>query len=460
MSRRLEPMKIIVCGLGEVGMHLSDMLVREGHDLTVIEQDPERGATFEQNIDARVVRGSGTNIVTLKKAGAPDADIMLALTSMDEVNLIAASLAKALGTRRVIARNHSVLQHEQSIFDFAEHFGIDYFVSPERLAAAALAKEIRSPLAPIIDQFARGTIEVVGVSLEKDSPSVGVPLMNLKLPPRMRVGILQRGDKISIPSADTKLEAGDELVLIGAPDAIKPAVMQLQGKVKEKRSKVVLYGAGDVGYGLLDYFSAHEVNLKVIEPDLAQCEELSRLYPWVSVVRGEAIHTQLLLEENVMEADVFVAATRDDENNVMSCLQAAKLGIRPCMLVIHRPDYAGILIDIGDLLGIQSIVSPRLVAGNELMRYVTDEPYLVLWEHRANTAQMIQFRLQAGESPLYGRKVRDIRWPAGVLLIGIDRAGGTVVPSAEDEIRRLDSLLILTLRTSRDSVLELFRTSL
>lgn len=453
-------MKIIVCGLGEVGMHLSDLLVREGHDLTVIEQDLARGATFEQNIDARVVRGSGTNVATLKNAGADSAEVLLALTSIDEVNLITASLAKALGTKRVIARNHSVLQHEQSLFDFAEHFGIDYFVSPERLAAAALAKEIRSPLAPIIDQFARGTIEVVGVKLEESSKAVGVPLMDLKLPSRMRVGILQRGDEISIPSADTKLQAGDELLLIGAPDAINPAVQQFQGEAKEKRRRVVLYGAGDVGYGLLDYFSPHEVNLKVIEPDLAQCEELSQLYPWVSVIRGEAIHTQLLLEENVMEADVFIAATRDDENNVMSCLQAAKLGIRPCMLVIHRPDYAGILSDIGDLLGIQSIVSPRLVAGNELLRYATDQPYLVLWEHRVNTAQMIQFRLQAADSPMYGKKVREIKWPAGVLLIGIERADGTLVPSAEDEIRQRDSLLILTLSTSRDAVLKLFRSSL
>ncbi|MEM1060137.1 MAG: Trk system potassium transporter TrkA [Verrucomicrobiota bacterium] len=453
-------MKIIVCGLGEVGTHLSDLLVREGHELTVIEQDPQRCAAFEQSVDARVVRGSGTNVVTLKNAGAPSADILLALTSVDEVNLITASLARALGTRRVIARNHSVLQHEQSIFNFAEHFGIDYFVSPERLAAAALAKEIRSPLAPIIDQFARGTIEVVAVKLKEKSKAVGQTLLELNLPPRMRVGILQRQDEISIPRADTTLAAGDELVLIGSPDGIKQGVVLLQGEEKQKRRRIVLYGAGDVGYGVLDYFSAFEVNMKVIEPDLDECERLNQLYPWVSVVHGEAIHTQLLLEENVMEADVFVAATRDDENNVMSCLQAAKLGIRPCMLVIHRPDYAGILSDIGDLLGIQSIVSPRLVAGNELMRYVTDQPFLVLWEHRANTAQMIQLRLQADASPLYDTKVRDIKWPDGVLLIGIDRADGTIVPSAEDEIRRHDSLLLLTLHSSRDAVLELFRSSL
>jgi len=441
-------------------MHLSDLLVREGHDLTVIEQDPQRGAAFEQSVDARIVRGSGTNVVTLKNAGAEEADIMLALTSIDEVNLITASLARALGTKRVIARNHSVLQHEQSIFNFAKHFGIDYFVSPERLAAASLAKEIRSPLAPIIDQFARGTIEVVAVKMREKAKAVGQSLMDLNLPQRMRVGILQRAEEISIPTADTQLAEGDELVLIGSPDAIKQAVIILQGEEKQKRRRIVLYGAGDVGYGLLDYFSAYEVNLKVIEPDLAQCEELSQLYPWVSVVNGEAIHTQLLLEENVMEADVFVAATRDDENNVMSCLQAAKLGIRPCMLVIHRPDYAGILSDIGDLLGIQSIVSPRLVAGNELMRYVTDQPFLVLWEHRAKTALMIQFRLQSEKSPLYGTKVRDIKWPSGVLLIGIDRADGTIVPSAEDEIQEQDSLLILTLQSSRDAVLELFRSSL
>jgi len=177
-------------------------------------------------------------------------------------------------------------------------------------------------------------------------------------------------------------------------------------------------------------------------------------------VEGHAIHSKLLIEENVMDADVFVAATRDDENNVMSCLQAAKLGIRPSLLVIHRPDYVGILRDIGDILGISTTVSPRVVTGNELLRYVTDDNFMVLWEMKQGSAQIIRIRLRSDDSKIFGKSLRQLEWPVHALLLGIERADATIVPTADDTIQQNDSLMILTLSSNREKVLEMFESAL
>lgn len=454
-------MRIVLAGLGEVGFHLADLLVREGHELTVIDSSHERVREVEDDLDATAIYGSSTRASILSQARVNEAHLFLALTSSDEVNLVSASVAKSLGARRVIARVHAISQRENRVFPYARHFHIDHFVSPERLAAARLAKEIRSPIAPVLDQFAQGSIEVVQITVEDKPEVIGKNLVELNLPQRMRIGLIERGEKVMIPNAITSLEEGDQLILVGAPAALQEGVQLLRGEKKPPRKRrIVLYGADDVGLSVLDYFSAVDADIKLIEPDLHKCEHTSELYPWVKVVHGHAIDSRLLLEENVMMADVFVAATRDDENNVMSCLQAVKLGIRPCLLTIHRPDYAGVLSDIGDLLGINATVSPRVVTGTELLRYATDDPYIVLWEMPTGEALVIQIRLDAKESDLFGKMVKELSWPKGVLLLAIQRADRTIVPTADDRFEQDDSLILLTLSSTRQKALDLFESAL
>ncbi len=453
-------MKIVISGIGEVGSHLARLLVEGGHELILIDPSADSLASIEEHLDARVVLGSATSATILSEVGMEDTDVFLSLTSQDEINLVACSLAKGLGAREVIARYHAPAKQDHKIFSYSNHFNIDYLVSPERLTAAHLAREIRSPISPVLDQFARGSIEVTQVELSGKSSAVGKSLMELNLPLRTRIGLIQRGDNVLIPSASEELQAGDQVILIGAPQPLADATLLLEGQKKRKRFRLVIYGANDVTIALIENFSAFDVQIKVIESDRSRCEWLSEHYPWVKVVEGHAIHSRLLIEENVMDADVFVAATRDDENNVMSCLQAAKLGIQPSLLVIHRPDYAGILTDIGDILGINCTISPRIVTGIELLRYVTTKRYMVLWEMPNGQAQIIRIRLKAKTAAVYDTKIRDIAWPKHALLLGIERADTTLVPVADDTIQYNDSLMILTLPSTRDEVLELFAKAL
>ncbi len=452
-------MKIIISGIGEVGSHLAALLVEKGHELFLIDPQPESVSSLEEHLEARILIGSATSATLLKEAGVENADLFLSLTSNDEVNLVACSLAKALGAKEVVARYHAPARKDHQVISYSRHFGIDYLVSPERLAASTLAREIRSPLTPVLDQFARGSIEVAQLVLDDQSALLGIPLQDLKLPSRVRIGIIQRGDQIHIPSAREVLQSGDQIIIIGSPQGLTDTAHLFEGSSHRKKQRIVLYGAGDIGTALIENFTPHDVQIKLIEPDRQCCEQISERYPWVDVVQGEAIQSQFMIRENVMEADVFIAATRDDENNVMSCLQAAKLGIRPCLLVIHRPDYAGVMADIGDILGIQQTVSPRLVTGRELLRYVTEEPFMVLWEMPGKKAQIIRVRLQAEDSPIYRQHVRELSWPPGTMLLGIERSDGTTVPTAEDRFHPHDALLLLTRLDQRDALIDLFRSA-
>jgi len=453
-------MKIVVCGIGEVGSHLARLLVEDGHELILVDPNPESLSSIEENLDARVVTGSATSATTLLSIGIGNVDLFLCLTSQDEINLVACSLAKALGAKEVIARYHAPARQDHQVFSYSRHFNIDYLVSPERLTAAHLAREIRSPISPVLDQFARGSIEVAQLELPSDSPCVGKSLMELKLPERTRVSLIQRGEEVLIPSASEELQTGDQLILIGSPQPLAETARLLEGERRKKRFRLVIYGANDVSIALIENFNTFDVKIKVIESDRSRCEWLSEHYPQVEVVEGHAIHSRLLIEENVMDADIFVAATKDDENNVMSCLQAAKLGIHPTLLVIHRPDYAGILSDIGDMLGIENTISPRVVTGTELLRYVTRKQFIVLWEMKNSGAQIIRFRLRGKSSPVFGQRVRDLDWPKHSLLVGIERADGTLVPTANDVLTQNDALMVLTLPKTREQVLKLFESAL
>ncbi len=456
----IQPMKIIISGIGEVGSHLAGLLVEKGHELILIDPDPASVAAIEEHIDAKIILGSATSAALLAEAGVHGADLFLSLTSDDEVNLVACSVAKGLGAKKAVARYHAPARRDHQVFSYSRHFDIDYLVSPERLAAANLAKEVHSPISPVLDQFARGSIEVLQVTISPESSATGKPLNEIKLPARVRVGIIRRDGKVLIPGAREQLQPGDEAILIGAPQSITEATRLLEGKEREKKSRIVVYGGDDIGIALIENFNPGEVQIKLIEPHRAKCEFIAEHYPWVEVIQGEAIHSRLLVQENIVEADIFVAATRDDENNVMACLQAAKLGIHPTLLVIHRPDYAGVLSDLGDLIGVSATISPRLVTGRELLRYVTTEPYLVLWELPGEEPQIIRLRLDAPESKLFGTAIRDLKWPPHTLLLGIERSDGTIVPTAADTIQSRDSLLLLTFKSNRAEVLELFRPAI
>ena len=244
-------MNIIIVGAGEIGRHLAIELSRKEHQVSVIESDAKRGAELEREIEGKVVIGDGSSVNTLSEANVGECELFLALTSDNTVNLISASMVKSMGVERVISRVHPGLQREEWLFDFRGHFGIDHIFSSERLAAIELAKFIRNPDSLVVEEIARGRIELQQVRVSSKSDVIGMPLKDLKFPANTRIALVSRGREHEVPNAETELQSGDIVTVFGAPRKLRTFVEKLQKEVLTKEGpRVVVFGGGEYGFAL------------------------------------------------------------------------------------------------------------------------------------------------------------------------------------------------------------------
>jgi len=431
-------MKIIIVGAGEIGRHLAGRLSQESHSTVVIERREKIAAELEGNIDARIICGDGTSVNMLLEAGAAEAELVMAVTSDNNVNLVAGSVAKALGAQTAICRVHPNLQREEWLLDLRKHFGIDYIFSSELLAAVELSKFVRNPESLIVEEIARGHIELQQVKISTASESVGKTLREMGFPPRVRVGAILRGEAQIVPTAEEVLESGDVVTLFGEPKRLHDMAVRLRrDDGKEEPQRVVIFGGGEYGFSLAQTLEAWNCKVRIFDADPKRCAELTDLLANTTVLNADATSLAELQEENIGKVDFFIAATGGDEDNVMTCLQAHSLGARHCLTLIHRADYADAIMSFGKPLGIMAAVSPREATWRDLTRFVTSDRYHMVKELEAG--QLIESAV--GEnSQVAGKMVRDIKWPTGCVLVALLHGIRAAVPAADDVIEAGDNL--------------------
>ncbi|NOY00921.1 MAG: Trk system potassium transporter TrkA [Verrucomicrobia bacterium] len=446
-------MNIIVVGAGEIGRHMAQSLSEESHSITVIESDEGVAKELEGQFDGRVIQGDGTSVNTLLEAGVSGADLFMALTADNNVNLVASSMAKKLGSKKVICRVLPGLQRDEWLFDLRAHFGIDYVFSAERLAAAELSKFIRNPDSIVVEELARGHIELQQVRVSPNSEARGKTLEDLDFPSRVRVGAITREGKSITPSADEVLKAGDFVTLFGEPKRLHDVVMRLNhSSGKEVASNVAIFGGGDYGYSLAETLEGWNCRVRIFENDEKRCDELSEHLTSAKVLNIDATSVAELKEENIEEVDFFVAATGVDEDNVMTCLQAQSIGAKHCLTLIHRADYADAIMGFGERVGIMAAVSPRDATKRDLMRFVTSDPYHLV--KKLETSELIEASVAEG-SKADGHKVKDINWPAGCVLAALLHGVRAVTPAADDEIVAGDHLYAVVTSKAKKKFLKL-----
>ena len=427
-------MRIIIVGAGEVGSYLCETLSHFDHDVIVIERSEEQASKLRQEFDVRVLQESGSSAQTLIKAGVERCDYFLAMASNDETHLVSSSLARALGARNTFTRIHDQTFRDNSIIDYQNHFGIDYLINPERLAAVELAKAIRNPTRVAVEDFARGFIEVQLVEITKRSKAVGKTLAELKLDNRMRIGMVQRGDATMVADARTVLEVGDNITVFGNPDALFETRSTFDPSAGHgDRLRVVILGGEEMSVSLVRLLSNPRFKIRIIENDPARCRKLADRFPEVTVIHGSGTSLKLLEEEQIGSADFFVACTKVDEDNVMTCLQASKLGARHVMLAINRADYAEVLEQMKIAIGVELAVSPRIATANQIMRYISREPYIDLGRLPGDVGKIIEITVKT-DSPSAGRKLREIDWPSGCVVVALLHKSEAKTPGADDII--------------------------
>jgi len=425
---------IIILGAGEIGLHMAGLLCDLDHNVSLIEKDEQVAAEANDKLDARIVEGNGASVSILEEAGVSECDTFFGLSSSGSTNIVAASLAKALGAKKAVCRVHPDVQQEQWLFDFRTRFDVDHLFSSERLAAVELAKFIRNPDCLVVEEIARGRIELQQTLLPPGSPGVGKTLKELKLPTRVRVGSIQRDGRSIIPDGDETLQAGDVVTLFGASRALEDLAPLFRATRRENDEvRVVIFGGGGYGFALAQMLEGSErYRTRIFERDPKRCAFLSSVLQRTTLINADATSANQLREEQVGDADFFVGATTDDEDNVMTCLQARHLGVKHGLTIVHRADYADAVMRAGPQLGILGAISPRVATGRDLIRFATSDKLHSLLTLEGGV-EVVEFSIRPG-SRLAGKKVTDVEWPKGCGLVSLTHGSSATVPAAGDAL--------------------------
>ncbi|RJO66442.1 MAG: Trk system potassium transporter TrkA [Myxococcales bacterium] len=446
-------MKIIIIGAGEVGFSIAETLCKENKSVVLIDNDAERLRQIEEQLDAQLICGSGSSPETLLQAGISQAGMVIAVSDQDEVNLVACFVAQHYSPGSVkIARlrNPEFLDHP----DVFRGLRFDLFINPEREAAEKLLKLIQMPQAMDLIPFAEGKVWLAGFHLQPASPIVGMKLFGLRdvVPGYAPLAAaIYRGKELIIPRGADTLHAGDVAYFAVAPDDMQKT-LRLVGKKGRPVERVMIYGGDSTGWYLArELEKQKDVEIKFIEEDEARCAWLAERLNRVTVLHGEGMDSDLLLEENIAKMDVFVAVSKDPENNVLAALLAKSLGARYSMILSNRPDYAALVPS----LGIDAAVSPHLAAVSRILRFLRHGRVAAVESIRQGRAEGIEFVAQES-SPCAGKTLKDLDFPEGALMIAVVRGEQVIIPTGQTTIMAEDRVVVFCDRRAVAKVEKLF----
>ena len=430
-------MNIVVLGGGTVGGAITDLLTQREHSVTIIDNDSRTTESLNEKFDIRVLTGSASQSSVLFQAGVGTADVCLAVTGNDEVNIVAASMAKAMGARRSFARVFSPVFRDLSTFDYQRHFLIDRMLSLENLTALELARSIRNPSSVVVEQFARGGLEVREVVIGQEGKITKNKIRELGLPARIRIATIQRENRMWLAAADDQLQIGDRITFFSSEANVNKARSFFKtGSVSNKR--VVIAGGGETGLQLAKLLELEGYTLMVLEIDEERCTQLAKDLENVTVIHCDATLREVLEEERVGNADVFVSCTGDDENNILMAVGAKDLGAKQVLSVIDRSDYS----DITSRLGIDHVVTQRDVMARQVLAYLTDGAVLSRSKLPGGLINIIEIEVMP-DSKITTAELAEIGLPDRCLVTAIITHDDVRVPTASDRLQAGETAILL-----------------
>jgi len=445
-------MNIVVIGLGEVGRHISRVLSQENHNVTVIDSDAEIVGKVADKLDVRAIVGHGGSPNILKSADVANSDLLIAVTSRDEVNILTSLIARNMGAPKVIARVDSSEYLPNTQGTYKNLFGIDMVISPEILSAIEISKLIGVMQASYIADFAEGQVELMQLVMKKKDGVINIPLKDVKIPEDILVTAIVRNNELIIPSGETAIQEHDSVLVIGKTETISEDSLFLSDQTQSQAEKVVILGGGEIGYALANLLEEMNLSVIIIEWNQSRCKFLSENLKHTLVINGDGSDIDLLKQEKVGETDVFVAAAKRDEVNLMSGLLAKELGCKKTIAIVHRPDY----LTVYEHLGLDATISPRRYAANQILRHVRSGEVLAVSDIELGKGEILEFAAISG-SKVVGTKLKDLRLPKNTIIGAIAGDRGVIIPDGNDEIFSGDKVIIFTIPKARSKVENLFR---
>jgi trk system potassium uptake protein TrkA len=454
-------MKVIICGAGQVGFAIARYLANENNEITVIDNRPELLRKIGDTLDVRCVFGFASHPTVLEQAGAGDADMIIAVTAGDEVNMIACQVAHSLfNVTKTIARvrQQSYLQPQWSHLFARDRLPIDVIISPEIEVARAITRRLQVPGAIEVIPLADDRVRLIGVRCTEETPLVHTPLRQLTvLFPDLNIvviGIVRKGRAI-VPTAEDRMLPGDEVMFVADTRHLARA-MAAFGHEEEEARRIVVFGGGNIGLCLVQQIEAlpSGVTAKMIEFDRGKAEEAARSLNSV-VLHGDVLDGAILAEANVGAAETVVAVTNDDETNILSTLLAKRMGCGRVMALVNKGDYSTLMSE----LGVDVVIDPRAITVSKILHHVRRGRIHSVHSLREGFGELIE--ADALEtSPLVGKPLKDIRMPPGVLLGAVVRDGKVINPRGNTVVQVNDRVVLFAPASAIKKVEKMFSVSL
>lgn len=449
-------MRIVIVGAGKVGFEIAHRLSREEHDVVVVDKDPDALKEVAEYLDVMTVPGNGASPALLNEIDIESTDVMIAVTEIDEVNMIACMAAKQCGVDVCVARirNPEYAAAKPRTFSLRD-LGIDIVIDPERLAALEIARLLESPTATEVDTFANGQILMSGYIVEPTAPIVGQSLAEVELPNLLIVALI-RSDQVIIPKGDDRICAGDQLFVIGRTGHLG-AMRPLLGREEIRIQKVAIIGSGRIGAKLaatLTPTGSTNRRVTLIEKDAYTARQAAEALPHVLVVQGDGTKIDVLREEGIAECDALVAVAGEDHTNLLSTMLAKELGVGEVITEISREDYA----PLARKAGADAVVVPRLLTVGSVLRLVRRREVVSLTILHQGGAEVLEFLAVEGAA-IVGKPLRAVRFPAGAIVGAVQHGGKATIAHGNTIIRPGDHVIVFTLPEAAPQVEALFSAS-
>ncbi len=431
-------MKIIILGAGRIGSSLAVGLAQENSEITLVDLEESSLSAVSSHVDLRAICGNGAHPNILRQAGAEDADMLVALTRSDEVNMIACQVAYSLfNTPQRIARVRASEYLTQGDLFMTESLPIDVLISPEQIAARNVEQLIRHPGPLQVFEFADGLVKLAMVRVSPGAEAAGRSLLDLRhsLPDiQLRVAAVYRDQRLLKPEPELRLKAHDEIFVLARAEQLGAVVKKLRVRVGRSRH-IVIAGGGNVGHGVAARLES-VCHVKIIEHDEHRARYLSEQLSRATVLQGNATDDKLLLDENIRDMDVFCALTNNEEANILSAMQAKRMGASTTIALIDRPIYLDLIersIDIA--------VSPQQATLSELLTHIRQGDVLAVHSLRRGRAEALEAKAHRTAAAI-GKPIGELDLPAGAAIIALVRGGEMILPNALSAIQPDDRVIL------------------
>ncbi len=440
-------MNIIVVGMGRVGTSLAASLTNEQHDVTVIDPQEMAIESAGNMMDVIGYVGNGASYEVLHSVGAESCDVLIAVTGSDELNIMCCLSAKKIGVKHTVARVREP-DYAKQLLEMKDEIGLSMFINPERAAALEIARILRFPSASRVELFSRGQVELVSFRIPKASIFDGVMLR--EIPQKIEEGLLicaiERDGDVVIPKGDFMLRDGDEVYMTGSPKIITSAFKKA-GMLSNPARNVMISGGDRVAYFLSEALAKNNTNVKIVESNEKVANSLAEHLPSAVILMGDATDHELLSEEGIEKCDAFVALTGLDEGNILTALYAKSCSVPKIISKVNNDNLA----KLAKGLGIETVISPKSVMTNAILRYVraidassSNENILSLYKILGGRVEVLEFSADGEIDSLTGIPLSELKIKKNILIACITRGSEIITPSGSAQILPGDLVLVIT----------------